>query len=71
MFLDFRKAFNTVPLSTLLDKLSNSEMNWFTLYWVNDTAQKVVVDMGIHLVDRWSLEVFSGAKFYGCFWSTF
>lgn len=41
MFLDFRKAFDTVPLSTLLDKLSVSEMNWFTLCWVNDTAQRL------------------------------
>lgn len=62
MFLDFSRTFDTVPLSTLLDKLSNSEMNWFTLCWVNGTAQKVVVNKGLHLFDRWSLEVFSGSR---------
>jgi len=36
VFLNFSKAFDTVPHSTLLDKLSNCEMGRCTLCWVKN-----------------------------------
>jgi len=46
-FLDFIKAFDTVPHSVLLDKLSNCEMSRCTMRWlkkcVNGRAQDIVV----------------------------
>ncbi|KAK4818033.1 hypothetical protein QYF61_004157 [Mycteria americana] len=46
VFLDFSKAFDTVPHSTLLDTLSNYGMSGFTVCWVknwlNGRAQRVV-----------------------------
>jgi len=33
-FLDFNKAFDTVPQSILLDELSSCEMSRYTLRWV-------------------------------------
>ncbi|KAK4806781.1 hypothetical protein QYF61_005577 [Mycteria americana] len=48
VFLDLSKAFDTVPHSILLDKLSNCEMNRFMVRWVknwlNGRAQRVVVN---------------------------
>jgi len=46
--LDFGKAFEAVPHSILLDKLSNYGMSRYTLYWVKNwlggRAQGVVVN---------------------------
>ncbi|KAK4815480.1 hypothetical protein QYF61_003016, partial [Mycteria americana] len=46
VFLDFSQAFDTVPHSILLDKLSNCEMSRYTLHWVMNRlkgrAQRVV-----------------------------
>ncbi|GAB0207914.1 mitochondrial enolase superfamily member 1 [Grus japonensis] len=46
VFLDFSKAFDTVPHSILLDKLSNCGMSRFNVCWVknwlNSRAQRVV-----------------------------
>ncbi|KAK4806195.1 hypothetical protein QYF61_001118 [Mycteria americana] len=48
VFLDFSKAFDTVPRSILLDKLSNCGMSRFTVLWVKNwlegRAQRVVVN---------------------------
>jgi len=48
VFLDINKAFDTVPHSTLLDKMSCSGMNGFMVCWVKNwlkgTAQGVVVN---------------------------
>ena len=48
VFLDFSEAFDTVPHSILLDKLSNCEMSRFTVCWVknwlNGRTQRVVVN---------------------------
>ncbi|KAK4832485.1 hypothetical protein QYF61_023532 [Mycteria americana] len=48
VFLDFSKAFDTVPHSILLDKLSNCGMSRFMVHWVKNwlkgRAQRVVVD---------------------------
>ena len=45
MFLDFSKDFDTIPHSTLLDKLLSCEINRFLLCWVmnwsNGRAQRV------------------------------
>ncbi|GAB0208399.1 mitochondrial enolase superfamily member 1 [Grus japonensis] len=48
VFLDFSKAFDTVPHSILPDKLSNCGMSGFTVCWVKNwlkgRAQRVVVN---------------------------
>ena len=48
VFLDFSKAFDTVPYSIPLDQLSNCGMSGFTVCWVKDwlkgRAQRVVVN---------------------------
>ncbi|GAB0210316.1 mitochondrial enolase superfamily member 1 [Grus japonensis] len=48
VFLDFSKAFDTVPYSILLHKLSNCGMGRYTLCWVknwlNGKAQRIVVN---------------------------
>ncbi|KAK4828139.1 hypothetical protein QYF61_023937 [Mycteria americana] len=48
VLLDFSKAFDTVPHSILLDKLSNCGMSGFTVRWVKNwlkgRAQRVVVN---------------------------
>ncbi|KAK4828359.1 hypothetical protein QYF61_026020 [Mycteria americana] len=48
VFLDFSKAFGTVPHSILLDKLSNCGMSGLTVCWVKNwlkgRAQSVVVN---------------------------
>ncbi|KAK4811167.1 hypothetical protein QYF61_019798 [Mycteria americana] len=47
-FLDFSKAFDAVPHSILLDKLSSCEMSRYTVRWVKNwlkgRAQRVVVN---------------------------
>ncbi|PKU36246.1 rna-directed dna polymerase from mobile element jockey-like [Limosa lapponica baueri] len=47
-FLDFSRAFDIIPHSILLGKLSNCEMTRYTVHWVknwlNDRAQRVVVN---------------------------
>ncbi|KAK4823652.1 hypothetical protein QYF61_005004 [Mycteria americana] len=49
VFLDFSKAFDTVPDSILLDKLSNCGTSRFTVHWVKNwlkgRAQRVVVNV--------------------------
>jgi len=51
VFLDFSKAFDTVPHSILLDKLSNCGMIGFVVHWVNNwlkgRAQNVVLNEAI------------------------
>ncbi|KAK4832243.1 hypothetical protein QYF61_021168 [Mycteria americana] len=48
VFLDFKKAFDAVPHSILLDKLSNCEMRRYRVRWVKNwlesRAQRVVVN---------------------------
>ncbi|KAK4806855.1 hypothetical protein QYF61_012576 [Mycteria americana] len=48
VFLDFSKAFDTVPHSILPEKLSNCEMNRYTVRrvknWLKGRAQRVVVN---------------------------
>ncbi|KAK4823990.1 hypothetical protein QYF61_009115 [Mycteria americana] len=48
VFLDFSKAFDTVPHSVLLDKLSSCGISGFMVYWVKNRlkgrAQSVVVN---------------------------
>ncbi|KAK4817640.1 hypothetical protein QYF61_021786 [Mycteria americana] len=48
VFLDFSKAFDTVPHSIFLDKLPNCEMSGFMVRWVKNwlkgRAQRVVVN---------------------------
>jgi len=48
VFLDFSKAFDTVPHGILLDKMSNCEMSRNTVRWVrsrlNGRTQRVVVN---------------------------
>ena len=48
VFLDFSKAFDTVPHSILPDKLSNCGMSRYTVRWVKNwlkgRAQRVVVN---------------------------
>ncbi|KAK4832645.1 hypothetical protein QYF61_024673 [Mycteria americana] len=47
VFLDFSKAFNSVPHGILLDKLSNCKMSKYTVCWVkrlNGRAQRVIVN---------------------------
>ncbi|KAK4811088.1 hypothetical protein QYF61_016374 [Mycteria americana] len=48
VFLDFSKAFDAVPHSILLDKLSNWDMSRYTVRWVNNwlkgRAQRVVLN---------------------------
>lgn len=50
-FSDFSKAFDTVPDSILLEKLSNCEINKYMLDWVMSSAQwqnsKVVMNGAI------------------------
>ena len=45
---DFNKAFDTVPHSIVLDKLSNCEMSRYMMHWVKNwlkgRAQSVVVN---------------------------
>jgi len=36
VFLDFSKAFDTVPCSSLLDKLFNCEMSRYMVRWVKN-----------------------------------
>ena len=53
--LDFRQAFDTVPHSVLLDKLSDGEMSRCTLRWVKQQP----VDMRKHflterVVNHWN-----------------
>lgn len=47
VFLDFSKAFDSILHITLLDRLSNSEVNRFTVHWrmnwQNSRVQRVVV----------------------------
>jgi len=48
VFLDFSKAFDTVPHSILLDKLASCEMSRYTLHhvknWLKGRALGVVVN---------------------------
>ncbi|KAK4810895.1 hypothetical protein QYF61_013303 [Mycteria americana] len=48
VFLDFSKAFDTVPHSILLDKLSSCEMSRFMVHWVKNwlkgRAQRVIAN---------------------------
>ncbi|KAK4831434.1 hypothetical protein QYF61_017565 [Mycteria americana] len=48
VLLDFRKAFDAVPHSILLEKLSSCGMSGFTVHWLKNRlkgrAQRVVVD---------------------------
>ena len=48
VFLDFSKAFDTVPHHILLDKLSNCGMSGFSMCWVKNClkggAKSVVVN---------------------------
>ena len=48
VFLNFSKAFDTVPHNILLDKLSSCEMNRYMVRWVKNwekgRAQRVVVN---------------------------
>lgn len=48
VFLDFIKAFDTVPPSILLNKVSNCEINRYAVHWVENwlkgRTQSVVVN---------------------------
>lgn len=48
VFLDFNKAFDSVPHSILLEQLSNYEMRRVTMHWVKNwldsRAQRVAVN---------------------------
>jgi len=48
VFLDFSKAFDTVPHSILLDKMSRCRIRMFMVHWVKNwlkgRAQRVVVN---------------------------
>jgi len=43
-YVDFSKAFDTVPLSMLLEKLAACGLDGCTLCWINGQAQRVVVN---------------------------
>jgi len=48
VYLDFSKAFDTVPASTLLEKMAAHGLDGHTLHWIknwlNGRAQRVVVN---------------------------
>ena len=56
VFLDFSKAFDTVPHNVLLDKLSNCELNRYLVCWVKNwlkgRAQRV---LAIGAASGWQL----------------
>ena len=45
VFLDFNKAFDTVPHSILLDKLSSGGMSRYTVCWVKNQMNAGLKEM--------------------------
>lgn len=62
--MDFSNAFDTVIHSILLDKLSNCEMNRFTvcwdMNWLDGRTQRIVLNEA----GGWSIMVFLRAQFW-------
>ena len=65
-FLDFRKAFDTVPHRIFLDRMSCTGLDRKTMLWVSkwpmDGAQRLTVKL-FHSVDGWSQAGFLQAPF--------
>ena len=65
-YLDFRKAFGTVPHRILLDRMSCIGLDRKTVLWVSiwpmDGAQRLTVKV-FHQVGRWSQAGFPRAPF--------
>jgi len=57
IYLDFSKAFDTVPHSILLEKPAAHDLDGCTLFWIknwlNDRVQRVVVNV-VNPAGSWS-----------------
>ena len=67
VYLDFSKAFGTVPHSILLEKLAAHGLDGCTLHWIknwrSDRVQRVVVN-GVKSAGGQSRVVLPGAQFW-------